>query len=201
MQHHLWRSFLLYRNNVGLYAKGWCTYDVHESSRIFNTTTPCPSTSEILLHPRSWTSNLKQTSPLQMITNQLKENMIQGWLFGYYILSTKFIIIKGWLHCLTSESKRRFLVSNILFGSAWCLVIAQIQFSLIKKIGRSEHLLHPPQPFYVRQGSIFISPQPQPHPHTHPTPTPPPLPPHQTGCHMCIVPNLFPCRLGYISQK
>ena len=81
-----------------------------------------------------------------MITNQLKENMIQGLLFGYYMLSTKFIIIKGWLHCLTSESKRRFLVSNILFGSAWCLVIAQIQFSLINKIGRSEHLLHPPPP-------------------------------------------------------
>ena len=50
---------------------------------------------------------------------------------------------------------------------------------------------------------------PHPHPHTHPTPihthTPHPhptaLPTHQAGCHMCIVPNLFPCRLGYISQK
>ena len=55
-------------------------------------------------------------------------------------------IIKGWLHCLTSESKERFLVNNILkFGSAWCLVTAQIQFSLIKeiKIGRPEHLLTP----------------------------------------------------------
>ena len=26
-------------------------------------------------------------------------------------------IIKGWLHCLTSGSKERFLVNNILFGS------------------------------------------------------------------------------------
>ena len=43
--------------------------------------------------------------------------------------------IKGWLHCLTLVSKRRFLVNNILmFGSAWCLVRVQIQFSLIKKI-------------------------------------------------------------------
>ena len=43
-------------------------------------------------------------------------------------------IIERWFHCLTSESKRRFLVSNILmFGSVWCLVMAQIQFSLIKK--------------------------------------------------------------------
>ena len=40
-------------------------------------------------------------------------------------------IIKGWLHYLTSESKGRFIANNILL--AWCLVIAQIQFSLIKK--------------------------------------------------------------------
>ena len=43
-------------------------------------------------------------------------------------------IIKVWLHCLTSESNRRFLFDNILmFGSTWYLVTAQIQFSLIKK--------------------------------------------------------------------
>ena len=57
-------------------------------------------------------------------------------------------IIKGWLYCLTSESKERFFVNNILFGSAWCLVIVQIQFSLIKeKIGRPEHFSNPPAPF------------------------------------------------------
>ena len=56
-------------------------------------------------------------------------------------------IVKEWLHCLTSESKGRFLVNNILiFGSAKCLVMVQIQFSSIKiiKIGRPEHLLPPP---------------------------------------------------------
>ena len=55
------------------------------------------------------------------------------------------VIIKGWLHCLTPESKRRFLVNNILFDSPWCLVMAQIQFSLIKKmkIGRPELLFLP----------------------------------------------------------
>ena len=43
-------------------------------------------------------------------------------------------IIKGWRQCQTSVSKGRFFVSNILmFGSAWCLVIAQIQFFLIKE--------------------------------------------------------------------
>ena len=43
-------------------------------------------------------------------------------------------IIKGWLHCHTSEWKGRFLVNNMLFGSAWCVAMAKIQFSLIKKI-------------------------------------------------------------------
>ena len=135
--------------------------DTHKTSMKvvkFSRPPPCTSTSEIILHPRSWTSNFRQTSPLQMITNQLKENMIQGLLFGYYMLSTKFIIIKGWLHCLTSESKRRFLVSNILFGSAWCLVIAQIQFSLINKIGRSEHLLHPSTPLSLTRIHFYLTP-------------------------------------------
>ena len=45
-----------------------------------------------------------------------------------------------------SELKGRFLVNNtLIFGSAWCLVMAQIQFSLIKKIktGRQEQSLNP----------------------------------------------------------
>ena len=45
----------------------------------------CTSTSKIPPHPWPWTSNLKRTLPppslsLQMITNQLKENIIQEWL-------------------------------------------------------------------------------------------------------------------------
>ena len=55
-------------------------------------------------------------------------------------------VIKGWLHSLISESKGRFLVNNMLL--AWSLVMAQIQYFLIKKvkIGRPKHLLtpHPP---------------------------------------------------------
>ena len=43
-------------------------------------------------------------------------------------------IIKGWLHCLMSESNGRFLVNHILlFSSVWSLVTGQIQFSLTKK--------------------------------------------------------------------
>ena len=51
-------------------------------------------------------------------------------------------LMKGWFHCLTSESKGRFSVNSILmFGLVRCLIMAQIQFSLIKKrIGRLEHL-------------------------------------------------------------
>ena len=52
-------------------------------------------------------------------------------------------IIKGWLYCLALESIGRLFVSDILmFGSALRLVMAQTQFSLIKKIkiGRPEHL-------------------------------------------------------------
>ena len=50
-------------------------------------------------------------------------------------------IIKRWLHYLMSDSKERFLANNILL--AWCLVMPQIQFSVIKniKIGRPEHLI------------------------------------------------------------
>ena len=39
-------------------------------------------------------------------------------------------IIARWIHCLTSESKERFLVNNILFGSVGRLVMVEIQFSL-----------------------------------------------------------------------
>ena len=47
-------------------------------------------------------------------------------------------IIKRSLPSSVSESKGSFLVSNILFGSACCVVIARIQFSLIKKKKRKK---------------------------------------------------------------
>ena len=80
-------------------------------------------------------------------------------------------IIKGWLHSLASESKGRILVNNILmFGSAWCLIMAQIQFSLIKKkIGPPEHSLTPHSPT-SNNISFFL------------------YPPCQSGRHMCITP-------------
>ena len=61
----------------------WYTYDVDENCPISKTPTPCPPTSEIFRPPWPWTSSFKRTShptSLKMITNQFKENMIQGWL-------------------------------------------------------------------------------------------------------------------------
>ena len=77
------------------------------------------------------------------------------------MLSTKFIFIKGRLHCLASEP--------------WRLVMVQIQFSLIKKIKirRPEHLLYP-TPLHP-MSSYFCLTLPQ---------------PPKSGRHMCITPNL-----------
>ena len=51
-------------------------------------------------------------------------------------------IIKEWLHCLTPESIRRFLIINVLmFDSAWCLVMVQLSkylFATKIKLGRKK---------------------------------------------------------------
>ena len=67
--------------------KGRYTYDVHENCQIFQSPPPAH------LHPKFFHSldvgrpiPNDLPPPLQMITNQLKENMIQG---DYYMLSTK----------------------------------------------------------------------------------------------------------------
>ena len=65
---------------------GWYTYDVHENCPIFKTT-PTP-TLLVHLRPKVFhpldlgrpTFNFKRTPPLQMITSQLKESIIQRWL-------------------------------------------------------------------------------------------------------------------------
>ena len=93
-------------------------------------------------------------------------------------------IIKGWFHCLTRASMRRFLVNNILmFDSAWCLVVAQIQFSLIKKRLDVQNSCYTPTPSKHTRLSMsdnisFL-------------PGPPLLtsqPPPQSERHMCITP-------------
>ena len=68
-----------------------------------------------------------------------------------------------------------------MFGSA-CLVMAQVQFSLMKKtkkIGRPEHLLLSPTALRLITSHFCFN-----------TPPPPPSPPPpRIGRHMCITPN------------
>ena len=104
----------------------------------------------------------------RMKSNQ-KQNQVTSHSNGPRVLLFNLVhkqcngIIKGWLHCLASESIRRFLVNNVLmFDSARCLVNAQIQFSFIKKIrtGLPEHSLPPA----TSDNISFLSTAPPPHP-------------------------------------
>ena len=120
--------------------KGWYTYDVHENCPILKIPTPCLSMFKILPLPWSNTSNFKRipspTSPTspENYNQSIKRKHKPRTTIASYQQVNKSIIIKGWLYCLTSESKGRFLVSNVLMlGSALFLVMAQIHFPLIKK--------------------------------------------------------------------
>ena len=78
-------------------------------------------------------------------------------------------IIKGWLYCLTLESKGRFLANNILFGLA-CLVIAQVQFFFTKNKKKQQQRFnvqntrtHQPPPLRPITSHFWLS-------HQHPFP-------------------------------
>ena len=102
--------------------------------------------------------------------NEIKTETKQSQV-TFIKLTTRYIVwfspnnamtsLNNWLHCLTPESIGRFLVNNILFHSAWCLVMAKIQFSLIKKIkiGSPEHSL-PPHPQRPITFDFWLSPHP-----------------------------------------
>ena len=131
VQQTLILSFLIFRKTQKEFLDGFRAIrdDTHMSSmKIVQSSRP----SIPLVHPRPKFFHhldlgrpMSNDPPLQMITNQLKENIIQGWLL--YV--TRFCLQVGfrfqyqlvnlvWLPCLTSQSKGRFLVINILFGSA-----------------------------------------------------------------------------------
>ena len=82
-------------------------------------------------------TNFKRTPsllPLSKWCRVCERTTHSNWphVFLPYLSHKQYNDIKGWLYCLTSESKGRFLVSNIfMFGSEWCLVMAKIKFSLI----------------------------------------------------------------------
>ena len=110
---------------------GMTTYDVHESCPIFKTShSPRPSTSNILLHTWPWTSNFKWTSPpsLQMITNQLKENIIQGWLFilsfpffrSAFFFSINSLILSGFPLTFSHLAEASLSAFSCLGGRIFC---------------------------------------------------------------------------------
>ena len=73
----LYQSLFLIRDDIHMTAIK--LFNVH------NHLPACPSTSKILPPAWHWTSSFKRMTPsLQMITNELKENIIQVWLL-YFI--------------------------------------------------------------------------------------------------------------------
>ena len=93
-------------------------------------------------HPLQWTMEQQPRRACERTKSKQKQKQVRlhsNWkrvlLFDLAHKQCSSII-KGWLHCLTSESIGRFLTNNniLMFDSAWCLFIAQIQLSLIKKI-------------------------------------------------------------------
>ena len=74
-------------------------------------------------------------------------------------------VIKGWLHCLTSESKRGVLANNIFISGH-----GANQFSLINRDWTSRALARPHPPTF---DNISFLP--------YPSPPPPPSPPSSTS--------------------
>ena len=157
--------------------KGQYAYDVHENYPVFKTRTLCPSASKIFPPPQPKTSNFRwnlpplplplpinyrtTTAPC-MLTNEIKTKAKPSHVT--FKLTTRSIvrhcshkqcngIIKAWLHCLTQEATRRYLVNN------WLNMMSghganPIFFNKKMKIGRPMHPLSPPT-------------HPPTHPHTH----------------------------------
>ena len=117
--------------------------DVHEPPRAPKSPQPpWPSTSDIFPPPWLWTSNYKRTPSPPPPFNKLWNNSAihvnernqnknksqvvshSNWpRFLLFDLAHEQCngIIKGWLHCLSSESKGKFLAINILMFDSGCL--------------------------------------------------------------------------------
>ena len=98
---------------------------------------PCPSTSKIPPPCWPWMSNFKRknpppSSPLQMITNELKEYIIQGWLLyvirpsfrSVFVFSINSLILSGFP--LTSFH----LADTSLSAFSWLYTLA---FAVVRK--------------------------------------------------------------------
>ena len=86
----------------------------------------------ILNKPPTPLTNYRTTTSPCMWTNEIKTKIKPSHVT---FKLTARSIIKVWLHSLTPESIGRVLVNNkLIYDSAWWLVMAQIQFSLIKEL-------------------------------------------------------------------
>ena len=99
---------------------------------ILNKALPPPTNYGTTTAPCMWTNEIKTITKSSHVTFKLITRSIVR-LSPQTIQWYHNAVIKGWLHCLTPELIGRILVKNTLFDSAWYLVIAQLQFSLIKK--------------------------------------------------------------------
>ena len=79
---------------------------------------PCLATSKIFPPSWPWMPNFKQTAPsLQMIINDLKENIIQGWLL--YVIRSFFWFGSSFQYQLINV----VLLSFDFFSFSWSLII------------------------------------------------------------------------------
>ena len=133
----------------------------HTYTHTQHTHTPSPTNYGTTTATWMWTNKLKTKTKPNHVTFKLTTGSIVRFspqrVHGYH---QKI--------CLTLDSIGRFWVTNILmFDSAWCQVMAQIQFSLIKKSCTFRILVTSP-PSYIRYHLIFTSPPSTPYPpHTH----------------------------------
>ena len=96
------------RAKTGLHNKDWCTHGVHENCPIFKTPTHLVHLCPKFFYPFDLglpVSSKPPSTPLRMITSQLKENIIQGWLS--YI--TRF--------CLQVDFRFQYHLVNLLWLS------------------------------------------------------------------------------------
>ena len=104
----------------------WGTIDIWRPWK-FKTPYPplCPATSKILPPPRPSMSNFKRIPPLKMITNQLKGNIILGWLlyvirsflqvgfrFQYQVINLAWLSI-GFFSFSWSQSRPRSIFKKL----------------------------------------------------------------------------------------
>ena len=94
-----------------------------------------------------WTSNFKRTPPLQIITNQLKESIIQGWLIfsiNWGIINPHYLLFRGFLLLRVQLSQNITKCLLFIFIHIFCTVLQSTLFiwTIWKRKQTMEHQLH-----------------------------------------------------------